>query len=124
MPNELSQEPAVVSNLKISVTLRAASKPGPVKAHADARLQFAHSTLEIFGLSVVQHDPEKPAWVSYPQRAAKNGKYYPHVRATGKLHEVIRGAVLSEFECMQKPGPGPERASIPRESGEDGDIPF
>lgn len=122
MPNPVSQEPTAVSNLKISVTLRAASKPGAVKAHADARLEFALSTIEIFGLSVVQHDPEKPAWMSYPQRAAKSGKYYAHVRATGKLHEKICAAVLAEFERMRTPGP--ERASIPRESGTDDDIPF
>ncbi len=109
---------------RLYVTLRAASKPGAVKAHADVRIQFAHSTLEMFGLSVVQHDPEKPAWVSYPQRAAKNGKYYAHVRASGKLHEQICAAVLSEFERTPEPGPGPERASIPRESGEDGDSPI
>lgn len=120
----LSQQSGGGSNPKISVTLRAASKPGAVKAHADARIQFAQSTLEIFGLSVVQHDPEKPAWVSYPQRAAKNGKYYAHVRATGKLHDAICAAVLSEFERMPKAGPGPERASIPREPGTDEDIPF
>ena len=124
MSNTVSQESAAVSNLKISVTLRTASKPGAVKAHADARINFAHSTLEIFGLSVVQHDPDKPAWVSYPQRAAKNGKYYAHVRASGKLHERICGAVLSEFERTPKSGPGPERASIPREQGEDADSPF
>lgn len=124
MPSTVSQEPTAVSNPKISVTLRAASKPGAVKAHADARIQFAQSTLEIFGLSVVQHDPDKPAWVSYPQRAAKNGKYYAHVRANGKLHEHLCAAVLSEFERMPKSGPGPERASIPREPGGDEDIPF
>lgn len=124
MSDGLSQEPAAVSNLKISVTLRAASKPGAVKAHADVRIQFAHSTLEIFGLSVVQHDLDKPAWVSYPQRAAKNGKYYPHVRASGKLHDQICAVVLSEFEGMPKPGSGPERASIPREPGQDSDDPF
>ena len=122
MSAEVSHEPAVVSNLKISVTLRAASRPGAVKAHADARLQFAHSTIEIFGLSIVQHDPEKPAWISYPQRAAKNGKYYAHVRATGRLHEVLCGAVLVEFERIQKLGPVPDDAS--RDSGEGVDAPF
>jgi hypothetical protein len=122
--NRVSQEPAAFSNPKVSVTLRAASKPGAVKAHADARIQFAHSTLEIFGLSVVQHDPDKPAWVSYPQRAAKNGKYYAHVRASGKLHERICAAVLSEFERTPKSGPGPERASIPCQPGEDEGSPF
>lgn len=119
----LSQEPVGVSNPKISVTLRAASKAGAVKGHADVRVEFAHSTLEIFGLSVVQHDPNKPPWVSYPQRAAKSGKYYAHVRASGRLHERICAAVLSEFERMPKPGPDPERAAIPREPGED-DSPF
>lgn len=125
MPTTVLQEAAAVSNLKISVTLRAASKPGAVKAHADVRIQFAHSRLDIFGLSVVQHDPDKPAWVSYPQRAAKNGKYYyPHVRARGKLHDQICAAVLGEFDRVPKAGPGPERASIPQEPGQDSDDPF
>jgi hypothetical protein len=124
MSSTVSQEPTVLSNLKIGVTLRAASKPGAVKAHADVRVEFAHSTLEIFGLSIVQHDPEKPAWVSYPQRAGKNGKYYAVVRGSGKLHKKICEATLSEFERLPMPGPGPERASIQREPGGDTDIPF
>jgi hypothetical protein len=123
-PSALSQPSAQVSNSKISITLRAAGKPGAIKAHADVRIQFEHSTLEIFGLSVVQHDPDKPAWVSYPQRAAKNGKYYAHVRAIGKLHEQISAAVLEEFGRMPTSRPGPERATIPREPGEDADSPF
>lgn len=121
MPNTATvSEPAAVSNVKITVKLRAATKPGAVKAHADARIQFAHSTLEIFGLSVVQHDPEKPAWVSYPQRAAKNGKYYAHVRATGKLHERLCSVVLSEFGRTV----GAERASISHETEQDSDVPL
>jgi hypothetical protein len=124
MSTSVSQERSAVSNLKINVSLRAASKPGAVKAHADVRVQFSYSTLEIFGLSVVQHDPDKPTWVSYPQRPAKNGKYYAHVRASGKLHERICEEVLNEFERMTNTGTGPERAAIPRELGNDGDIPF
>lgn len=122
MPNTatVSQQSPAVSNVRISVKLRTATKPGAVKAHADARIQFAHSTLEIFGLSVVQHDPEKPAWVSYPQRAAKNGKYYAYVRATGTLHERICSVVLSEFERTVEP----ERASIADEREQDSDVPF
>lgn len=119
----LSQQLAAVSNPKITVTLRVANKPSAIKAHADVRVQFSHSTLEIFGLSIVHHDPEKPAWVSYPQRAAKNGKYYSHVRVSGKLHDAICLAVLSEFERL-KPGSAPELASIAREPGEHSDIPF
>lgn len=124
MQNTVSQEPVAFSNLKISVTLRAASKPGALKAHGDVHIQFAHSTLEILGLSVVQHDPAKPAWVSYPQRAGKNGKYYPVVLASGNLHEKICAAVLNEFQRMPKPGPAPERASIPGEPGGDEGSPF
>lgn len=117
MSDALLQQSARTSNRGIGVTLRAALKPGAVKAHADVRIQFAHSTLEIFGLSVVQHDPEKPAWVSYPQRAAKNGKYYAHVRATGKLHERICSVVLSEFERTAGSGRADERE-------QDSDGPF
>lgn len=80
--------------------------------------------LEIFGLSVVQHDPAKPAWVSYPQRTGKNSKYYPVVRASGSLHEKICAAVLDEFQRMPKSGPAPERASIRRDPGEDEGSPF
>ena len=99
MSSELSQRSAAVSNEKITVTLRPAAKPGAVKAHADVRIEFAHFTVEIFGLSIVQHDPQKPAWVSYPQRIGKNGKkYFPIVRVSGKLHDAICAAVLSEFE--------------------------
>lgn len=130
--NKVSQESAPIAIHKIAVTLRAASKPGAIKAHADVRVEFANSAFEIFGLSVVQHDPQKPPWVSYPQRAGKNtDKFFPIVRVFGVLREAICAAVLSEFEQMSaaagermsKPGPGPERARIPDEPG-DGDIPF
>lgn len=115
------------SNSRITVTLRAASKPGAVKAYADLRVEFSASTLEIFGVSVVQHDPAKPAWVSYPQRSGKESKkYFPIVRATGALHESICGAVLREWQQTSAkasdPG-GVPRAQIPREPGEDS-IPF
>lgn len=116
----VSQEPTVISNLNISVTLRAASKPGAVKAHADVRVDLPHSALEILGLSVVHHDQQKPPWVSYPQRADKNGKkYYAVIRVSGKLHEKISAAVLTEFERMSKSGSDSERVAIPREPGED-----
>lgn len=89
-------------NLRITVTLRAASKPGSVKARADVRVEFFASSLEIFGVSIVQHDPAKPAWVSYPQRAGKDAKkYFAIVKVTGTLHEKICAAVLSEFERTQ-----------------------
>jgi hypothetical protein len=122
MPQKSSQKPEVNSNSKISVTLRVASKPGAVKAHADVKLEFPSCMVEIFGLSVVHHDPQKPAWVSYPQRAGKEGKkFFPVVRVSGTLHDNICSAVLGEFERTVRSGPGPERASIPREPGEGGD---
>lgn len=96
-----------------------ATKPGALKAHADIRIDFAHSALEILGLSVIHHDPSKPAWVSYPQRVGKNGKYYAIVRLSGQLHDRISAAVLDEFKRMPASGPGPGRMSIPREPGDD-----
>lgn len=36
------------SNLRITVTIRAASKPGSVKAHADVRVEFSSSSLRTF----------------------------------------------------------------------------
>lgn len=111
-------------NLRIAVTsLRRAASPGSVKAHADVRLEFSASSLEIFGVSIVQQDPAKPAWVSYPQRAGKNGKkYYSVVKLSGVLHEKICAAVLSEFERTQtaaQSAGGIPRAQIPREPGDD-----
>ena len=113
----LSQQPASAAKPKLTVSLRAASKPGAVKAHADVRIDFTNSTLEIFGLSVVQHDPDKPAWVSYPQRAGKNSKYYAIARVTGKLHQAICYAVLDEFQRMPDDGTA-------REPVEGNDVPF
>lgn len=127
MSNAVSQEPAAVSNPRITVALRAASKPGAVKAHGDVRIQFAQSTLEIFGLSVVRHDREKPAWVSYPQRASKDGKkYFAVVKLTGTLHEKICSAVLAEWEKAQARSSdhgGAPHAQISQEPGDDS-IPF
>lgn len=114
-----------MSDLRITVTLRSASKPSAVKAHADVRVEFSSSSLEIFGASIVQHDPQKPAWVSYPQRAGKDGKkYFAIVKVTGTLHEKICAAVLDEFERMRaaasQGGIGAvPRAQIPREPGDE-----
>jgi len=125
MSGAASHKSASNSNLKINVTLRGASKPGSVKAYADVHVEFSSSSLEIFGASIVQHDPQKPAWVSYPQRAGKDGKkYFPIVRVSGMLHEKICAAVLREFEQMPASNNGAvPRAQIPHEPGDDS-IPF
>ena len=112
------------SNLRITIiSLRAASKPGAVKAHADVRVEFSSSGLEIFGLSIVQHDPAKTAWVSYPQRAGRDAKkYFAVVKVTGVLHDKICAAVLQEWERMPAPASnrgGVPRAQIPREPGDE-----
>ncbi len=118
----------MAENLRITVTsLRAASKPGSVKAHADVRIDFSASSLEIFGASIVQHDPAKPAWVSYPQRAGKDAtKYFAVVKLTGVLHDKVCAAVLHEYErtsaaASDRGGVVP-RAQIPREPGDE--VPF
>lgn len=114
--------PETDSNPRISITLRAASKPGSIKAHADMRVEFALSGFEIFGLSVVQHDFEKAAWVSYPQRAGRDTKkYFPIVKVTGALHEKICAAVLREFERMTSSSANGDKAQT---SGEEDSIPF
>jgi hypothetical protein len=116
------------SNLAITVTVRPASKPGSVKGHADVRVLFNSSSLEIFGASIVQQDPAKPAWVSYPQRAGKDGKkYFSVVKVTGVLHEKICSTVLAEWEKVARSSDngGVPRAQIPREPGADEEqIPF
>lgn len=114
--------PVVDSNPKISVALRLAPKPGNIKAHADARVDFASSGFDIFGLSVVQHDPERPAWVSYPQRAGKDTKkYFPIVKITGALHEKICAAVLQEFERVMSSAGNRDTAQC---AGEQDLVPF
>lgn len=101
MSEESSQKIETNSNLKISVSLRAPSKPCKTLAYADVKVEYGLSKIEISGMSIVRHDPEKPAWVSYPQRAGKNGKkFYPIVRVFGALHENIARAVLAEFRRM------------------------
>jgi hypothetical protein len=111
------------SNLRITVTLRRASKPSSVKAHADVRVEFSSSSLEIFGCSIVEHDPAKPAWVSYPQRPGKDSKkYYSIVRLTGTLHEKVCAAVLEQWErdrASAASNGGVPRAQIPREPGDE-----
>jgi DNA-binding cell septation regulator SpoVG len=115
--------PDANSNLRITVTLRAASKPGSIKAHADIVIDSGSSKIEVSGLSVIKHDPEKPAWVSYPQRPAKDGKkYFPIVRVTGALHEKISVAILHEWERTSTPAKDHgdvRRAQIPREPGDE-----
>ena len=125
MSDKLSQKPESISNLKITVTVRLASKPNSIKAHADVQIEFLTSRLEIFGLSVVQQDPQKPAWVSYPHRPSKDGKkYFPILRATGMLHEKICAAVLEEFERMPAPRPRHEQERILRRAADDHVVPF
>jgi len=98
MQSESSQKIETNSSLKINVALRSPSRPGATQAYADVTVEFGSSKLEISGMSIVRHDPEKPAWVSYPQRAGKSGKkFYPVVRVFGALHEKISRAVLAEF---------------------------
>lgn len=115
------------SNCRIAVTVRAASKDGSVKGYADVRVLFGSSSLEISGVSIIQQDPAKPAWVSYPQRAGKDAKkYYAIVRVTGALHQKISAAVLREWERTSTSaidrGHVP-LGQIPREPGDDS-IPF
>jgi hypothetical protein len=119
-------EENMAENLRITVTIRAASKPGSVKAHADVRVEFSSSSLEIFGVSIVQHDPAKPAWVSYPQRAGKGAKkYFAIVKLTGVLHDKICAVVLEEWKRTPAPATsasnhgGVPRAQIPREPGDE-----
>lgn len=110
------------SNLRITVTLRAASKPGSIKAHADIVIDTGSSKIEVSGLSVIKHDPEKPVWVSYPQRPGKDSKkYFPIVRVTGALHEKISDAVLREWERTSTASDrgGVLRSQIPREPGDE-----
>ena len=110
-------------DVRIDVTLRSASKAGSVKAHADIRVEFGSSSLEIFGLSVVRHDPQKEAWISYPQRAAKDGKkYFTIVKVTGSLNKKICAAVLHEFERMT--ASTRNHGGVERHPGEEDSIPF
>ena len=106
------------SNPRITVMIRPVSKPGSRKAHADVRVEFSSSSLEIFGVSVVQHDPAKPAWVSYPQRPGKDAKkYFAIVKLNGVLHDKVCAAVLQEWERTQ--ASAVPRAQIPREPGDE-----
>jgi hypothetical protein len=117
-----TRTPQIDSDPRISVTLRTASKPGSVKAHADVRVEIASLSLEIFGLSVVQNDPEKAAWVSYPQRAGRDAKkYFPIVKVTGTLHEKICTAVLREFERVKSSTGNRNEAQF---AGEEDSVPF
>src|SRR6266852_4156846 len=108
---------------RITVTFRAASKSdSAIKGHADIVIDTGSSKIELSGLSVIKHDPEKPAWISYPQRPGKKeGKWYDVVKVTGKLHEEISSAVLAayaEAQVKAESAPRPPKAQIPpRESG-------
>jgi DNA-binding cell septation regulator SpoVG len=118
----VTRTPQIDSDPRIIVALRTASKPGSVKAHADVRVEIASLNLEIFGLSVVQHDPEKPAWVSYPQRSGRDAKkYFPIVKVAGVLHEKICTAVLREFERVKSSTGNRNEA---QSAGEEDSVPF
>lgn len=120
MSTASSQKVETSSISKISVSLRPASKPGAVLAYGDVLIEFGSSKLEIFGVSIVKHDPDKPAWMSYPQHAGKSGKkFYPVVRIFGSLHDRICAEVLAKFERTSAAEPDAESARI-----SDEDIPF
>jgi len=114
------------SAVKIEVRIRAAQKPGAIKAHADISITFATtSTLEIFGISVVQQDESKPPWISYPQRAGKKaGRFFPIVRIIGALHDWIVREVLTEYARSLARASAAESKNGVREPGQDDSIPF
>ena len=83
------------------------------------QVHFSASVLSIYGLRVVETDPEKGPWVAYPQQPGKKeGKWYDVVKVTGKLHDEISSAVLKEYAGVLA-APRPPKAQIPRESGDE-----
>lgn len=110
-------------SISIVVNIRLNKSDGNLKAYADTEIRFDASVLSIHGLRVVETDPEKGPWVTYPQQKGKDGKkWYDVVKITGKLHNEISSAVLKEYTDVKltenRPSAVP-RAQIPREPGEE-----
>lgn len=115
--------------MSTTVNIRLIHDTGSLMAYADIQVHFAASVLSIHGVRVVQHDPEKPPWIAYPQQPGKKeGKWYDVVKATGKLHEEISSAVLTAYADAQvKAESAPAAATkcvVPKAQIPTDEIPF
>lgn len=88
----------------VSVEIRPATKPGPVKAYADVTLALPDGTIVIRGCAVIQKD-EKPPFVGMPSRPGTTpGKFFPIVVMQGPVHALLLKAVLEEFANFNREG--------------------
>lgn len=87
------------NNLVVEITISVA--PGPVRAHADVRIELSEGSLTIYGFSVIQKDG-KPPWVGFPQKQGKiPGKYFPVVEADGEFRKKIANAVMAAYDTAK-----------------------
>lgn len=111
--------------MTILTNVRISPDTETLKAYADVHIHFAASVLSIHGLRIVETDPAKGPWITYPQqKGKKEGKWYDIVKVTGKLHDEISSAVLAEYAKVQRnestqSASAVPRAQIPREPGEE-----
>jgi DNA-binding cell septation regulator SpoVG len=86
-----------VTESNISVEIRPASRPGPVKAYADVTYALPDGTIVIRGCAVVQKDG-KPPFVGMPSRPGTSpGKFFRVIEIDGAVYTRLVKAVLEKF---------------------------
>jgi DNA-binding cell septation regulator SpoVG len=89
-----------VTESNISVEIRPATRPGPVKAYADVTYALPDGTIAIRGCAVIQKDG-KPPFVGMPSRPGTvPGKFFPVVEIEGAVHAQLVKAVLEKFASL------------------------
>jgi DNA-binding cell septation regulator SpoVG len=89
-------------NLQITITsisaeIRLATKPGPLKAYADVRIETAEGVLCEQGYAVIQKDGNSP-FVGFPCRQGNTpGKYFAIIEAEGDIRKEIVNAILAAY---------------------------
>ena len=91
-----------MSDTKIEVKIRPATKPGKIKAFADLTLFLTDGELLLHGFAVIQQEGKSP-WVGFPQIPGRS-KFFPVIETKGRIEKAITKAVLDAFRNNEEEG--------------------
>jgi hypothetical protein len=85
----------------LKVDIRPSTRPGPVRAYADVRMDVPGGEITVYGFSVVQKDG-KPPFIGFPSKPGSvQGRYFPVFEAEGEVREAICEAILAAHRQMR-----------------------